>query len=57
MTNLQVLNVAETPLRSELKKVLEQKDTEVEEMLDHEKLVAVTLGIMKFLRESCPVRP
>ena len=57
MTNLQVLNVAETPLKSELKKVLEQKDTEVEEMLDHEKLVAVTLGIMRFLRESCPVRP
>ena len=57
MTKLQVLNVAETPLRSELKKVLEQKDTEVEEMLDHEKLVAVTLGIMRFLRESCPVRP
>ncbi len=57
MSKLQILKVAENPLRFKLKKVIEAKEAEVGrlEMNDNEKEIAVTAEIKRHLRETQPV--
>jgi RAM signalling pathway protein len=56
MSKLQILKVAENPLRFKLKKVIQAKEAEVAslEMNDNEKEIAVTAEIKRHLRDTQP---
>ena len=57
MSKLQILKVAENPLRFKLKRVIEAKEAEVAslEISDNEKEIAVTAEIKRHLRDSQPI--
>jgi RAM signalling pathway protein len=57
MSKLQILKVAENPLRFKLKKVIEAKEAEVAplEINGNEKEIAVTAEIKRYLRETQPI--